>query len=185
MVSGDERRKSVREAVPAEFYFNILNSPKEYIRGQASILKRLKAVDAVKAPQPRTESQFFLARIDQKLSLLVTLMADTSGRKNYANQATVVDISECGLSFIYAQPFEKGTVLEIGLQLPMGEKTRIMDIAGTIVHVQNSPEPGEESKTIYGVEFSDILGKDQNDIMQWIFAHQREQIRRRREKESL
>jgi hypothetical protein len=35
------------------------------------------------------------------------------------------------------------------------------------------------------VECFDIQGKDQSDILQWIFAHQREQIRRRREKENL
>jgi hypothetical protein len=183
MSSDDERRKALRLAVPAEFYFNILGSPGEYTRGNASVLKRLGAIDAIKAPQARTESQILLSRIDQKLSILVGILAGTAIRKNYTHYAVVVDISETGLAFIHTLSVNKGTTVEIGLQLPMGERTRIMDIAGTIVNVKPSPEPDDGNKKIYGVEFFDIHGTDQNDIVQWIFAHQREQIRRRREKE--
>jgi len=184
MISGDERRKALRETVQAELYFNVLGSPEEYNRGQASILKRLGAIDAVKLPPSRTESQAILTRIDQKLSLLIGLLAESSSTKNYTNYAAVQDVSEYGLAFTHAQGFARGTVLEIGLQLP-GADSRIMDIGGRIVNVRSASEPGEKGKSVYGVEFFDITGKDQNDIVQWLFAHQREQIRRRREKESL
>ncbi|MDR3038665.1 MAG: PilZ domain-containing protein [Candidatus Adiutrix sp.] len=184
MSAGTERRKGLRASVPAEFYFNVLGSPDEYTRGYTSVLKRLGGIDAIKPPPARTESQILLARIDQKLSLLVGLLAETSSRKSYTNQAAVVDISEYGLSFAHSQTIEHGTSIEIGLQLPMGENTRLMDIAGTIVHVKTPTEPGSGFKHIYGVEFFDIQGKDQNDIVQWIFSHQREQIRRRREREN-
>jgi hypothetical protein len=184
MVSGDERRKALRASVQAEVYFNVLGSPEEYTRGQGSILKRLGAIDAVKVPPARTESQVLLTRIDQKLSLLVGLLAETSTPKIYTSNGVVVDISECGLAFTHTQKFELGTVLEMGLQLPTTEDARMMDVAGKIVNVRASAEPGEKSKNIYGVEFFDITGKDKNDIVQWLFAHQREQIRRRREKEN-
>jgi len=184
MASGAERRKALRAAVPAEFYFNLLGSSEEFTRGRTSVLKRLGAIDSVKPPPARTESQILLARIDQKLSILVGILAETSSRKSYTNHAEVVDISEFGLAFVHTMPIDKGTPIEVGLQLPMGENTRIMDIAGTVVHVKKSPEPGEALKNIYGVEFFDIQGRDQNDIVQWIFSHQREQIRRRREKEN-
>ncbi|MDR2934880.1 MAG: PilZ domain-containing protein [Candidatus Adiutrix sp.] len=186
MVSGDEheRRKGLRVSVQAELYFNVLGSPAEYTRGQGSIIKRLRAIDAIQVPPARTEAQVLLTRIDQKLSILVGLLAETSTPKTYSLNAVVVDISECGLAFAHTQTFPKGTVLEIGLQLPTGEESRIMDIAGKIVNAKSSPEPGGISKNIYGVEFIDITGKDQNDIVQWLFNHQREQIRRRREKES-
>ena len=184
MASGAERRKGLRAAVPVEFYFNILGSPEEYTRGHTSVLKRLGAIDAIKAPPARTESQILLSRIDQKLSILIGILADTSSRKSYTNHAVVVDISEYGLAFAHSLQIEEGASIEIGLQLPMGDKTRIMDIAGTVAHVKPSPESDPVSKNIYGVEYFDIQGKDQNDIVQWIFAHQREQIRRRREKET-
>ena len=184
MNPGDDRRKALRASVPAEFYFNVLASPEEYTRGQASILKRLGAIDAIQVPPARTESQVLLTRLDQKLSLLVGLLSATFTPKTYTSYAVVVDISECGLAFTHAKKFENGTVLEIGLHLPNGDDSRIMDIAGRVVNSRSSPEPGEKPTHVYGVEFFDITGKDQNDILQWLFAHQREQIRRRREKEN-
>jgi len=148
-------------------------------------LKRLGAIDAVRAPAPRTDSQIFLSRIDKKLSILVEILAErASNRKNYIHHAVVTDISEYGLAFAHSMDIEKGTTLEISLQLPMGDSIRTMDIAGTVVHVKKTPEEGSLLANIYGVEFFDIKGQDQNDILHWIFALQREQIRRRREKET-
>ena len=180
MPSSDERRKGLRAALPAEFYFNILSSADEYTRGQASVLRRLGAIDAVKAPPPKTESQILLSRIDQKLSLLIGILAERSSRKSYVNHGLVVDISEFGLAFGHAMEIESGAPIEIGLQLPGGDG-RLLDIAGRVVHIKAPQEPDSPFRHIYGIEFTDIQGKDQNDIVQWIFSHQREQIRRRRE----
>jgi len=180
MPSSDERRKGLRAALPAEFYFNILGSADEYTRGQASVLRRLGAIDSIKAPAAKTESQIFLSRIDQKLSILIGMMAETSSRKSYIHHGVVLDISEFGLAFGHILEIESGAIIEIGLQLPDGD-SRIMDIAGHIVHVKDPPAGDTKFSHIYGVEFTDVQGKDQNDIVQWIFSHQREQIRRRRE----
>jgi hypothetical protein len=183
MTTGAERRKALRAAVPAEFYFNVLGSPEEYCRGQVSVFKRLEAIDAIKTPPARTESQILLTRIDQKLSILVGILAEGSSHKSYTKHAMVVDISEFGLAFVSKMEFERGTPIEVGLQLPTKDH-RIMDIAGTIIHIKKTTEPGNLFSYIYGVEFFDIQSRDQNEIVQWIFAHQREQIRRFREKES-
>lgn len=184
MPSSDERRKGLRASLPAEFYFNILGSPDEYTRGQASVLRRLGSIDALKVPPPKTESQILLSRIDQKLSLLIGIMAEKSTRKSYTNHGTVVDISEFGLAFGHMLDIPSGSSIEIGLQLPAGDN-RLMDIAGRIVHVKSPADASINFARIYGVEFTDIQGKDQNDIVQWIFSHQREQIRRRREMQTI
>ncbi len=183
MPSSDDRRKGLRASLPAEFFFNILSSPDEYTRGQASVLRRLGAIDAAKVPPTRTEAQILLSRIDQKLSLLIGLLAERSSRKSYTNHGVVVDISEFGLAFGHVLTFEQDSIIEIGLQLPENEG-RLIDIAGRIIHVKAPTEPESPFSHIYGVEFTDIQGKDQNDIVQWIFSHQREQIRRRRERSS-
>ena len=60
MGSAEDRRKGLRASVPAEFYFNILSSPEEYTRGHTSILKRLGAIDSVKAPAARPCDQRML-----------------------------------------------------------------------------------------------------------------------------
>lgn len=180
MPSSDERRKGLRAALPAEFYFNVLTSEAEFSRGQSSALRRLGAIDASRVPPPKTESQMLLTRIDQKLSLLIGMLAENSSRKSYTGHGVVLDISEYGLAFGHALEFPGQSALEIGLQLPDAD-SRLMDIAGRIVHVKNVPAPNAGLAYVYGVEFTDIQSKDQNDIVQWIFSHQREQIRRRRE----
>jgi len=180
---GSENRKTLRTALTADVFFNILESPDDYGRGQTSILKRLGVIDALKAPPARTESQILLTRIDQKLSILITILAEHSGRKKYDNHASVVDVSETGLGFVHTMQLKKGTILEMGLQLSMGDNNRIIDLAGKIVNLRKQSESEDGLVIVYGVEFFDVLGKDQNDILQWIFAHQREQIRRRRERD--
>jgi len=109
------------------------------------------------------------------------MLAENTSRKSYTNHGIVIDISEFGLSFGHALDLENGTSLEVGLQLPSSD-SRVMDIAGRVVHIKAPTEADYPFKHIYGVEFTDIQGKDQNDIVQWIFSHQREQIRRRRER---
>ncbi len=179
MPSSDERRKGLRAALPAEFYFNVLNSPADFTRGQASVLRRLSSIDSAKIPPLKTESQLLLSRIDQKLTLMIGLLAERSSRKSYTNHGVVMDISEFGLSFGHALFLVNGDYIEIGLQLPDGN-ARLMDIGGRIVHLKDAPEDSNFAH-IYGVEFVDIQGRNQNDIVQWIFSNQREQIRRRRE----
>jgi c-di-GMP-binding flagellar brake protein YcgR len=96
------------------------------------------------------------------------------------NQALVQDISEFGLSFGHYTDFPIGTYLEIGLVLPYTEG-RLMDILGRIVRILPSSTSPTQDRFVYGFEFTDILGSDQNEIVQWIFTKQREEIRRRRE----
>ena len=181
MPSSDEKRKGLRATLPAEFYFNLLGSVQEYTRGQASVLRRLGAIDSLKTNLPETTDQIFLSKIDQKLSLLIGMIAEKSSRKSYTSHGIVIDISEFGLSFAHSLDISMDTILEIGLQLP-GSDQRLMDIAGQVVHVENPPDTSSSFAHVYGIEFTNIQGKDQNAIVQWIFSHQREQIRRRRER---
>lgn len=180
MPSSDERRKGLRATLPAEFFFNLLGSTHDYVRGQSSVTRHLSSIDSIKIVPPKTESQTLLYRIDQKLSLIIGMMAESSSRKNYLYHGTVLDISEFGLAFGHAMVIELGAIMEIGLKLP-GPETGLMDIAGRVVHIKEPAGQDPSYSQIYGVEFFDVLGKDQNDIVQWIFTHQREQIRRRRE----
>ncbi|MDR2354527.1 MAG: PilZ domain-containing protein [Deltaproteobacteria bacterium] len=180
MPSNEERRKGLRAIMPTQMLFNVLDNPGEYIRGQDSTVKRLAALDAEAIPQPKTESQILLARIDRKLSLILSILAESSTRKNYMNQAMVQDISEFGLSFGHYTDFPIGTYMEIGLILPYTEG-RLMDILGRVVRILSGAENTSPEPFMYGFEFTDILGSDQNEIVQWIFTKQREEIRRRRE----
>jgi hypothetical protein len=173
--------------MPTQMLFNVLDNPAEYIRGQDSTVKRLAALDAEPLPKLKSESQIILARIDRKLSLILSILAETSARKNYMNQAMVQDVSEFGLSFGHYTDFPIGTTLEIGLVLPYTEG-RLMDILGRVVRIlpaseteHAGPTPATAERFVYGFEFTDILGSDQNEIVQWIFTKQREEIRRRRE----
>ncbi len=180
MPSSDERRKGLRAALPAEFYFNILSEIESFTRGQGAALRRLAAIDSARTPTPKTDTQIFLSRLDQKLSLLIGILAERSSHKSYTHHTVVTDISEFGLAFSSTTlEIESGKILEIGLSLPAASE-RLMDIAGRVVHVKHQEQDGK-TLFVYGVEFVDIQARDQNDIVQWIFSNQREQIRRRRE----
>lgn len=181
MSSSHERRKGLRAALPTDFFFNVLGSAEQYARDQTSVLLRLSAIDALKVPTPKTESQILLSKIDQKLSLLIGLMVEKATGKSYTNHAVVVDISEFGLGFTHDLEIAAGTYLEIGLHLPTSENVRLLDIAGRVVRATKNNDPAAGGLFAYGVEFTDIMSKDQNEIVQWIFTNQREQIRRRRE----
>ncbi len=179
MPSNKERRKGLRAQLVVEMFFNLLDSPDEYMRGQATVIRKLAVIDAEKLPQARTEAQILLSRIDRKLSLILSILAENHNRKSYLSQATVQDISEFGLAFAHHTELPIGSTLEIGLSLPSGEG-RILDMAGQIVRSIPGQSPETHDFT-YGVEFTDILSNDQNEIVQWIFSRQREEIRRRRE----
>ncbi|MDR1657396.1 MAG: PilZ domain-containing protein [Deltaproteobacteria bacterium] len=181
MPSNEERRKGLRANLPSQMLFNVLESPNEYIRGQDSTVKRLAAMDAEAIPQLTSASQILLARIDRKLSLILSILAETSARKNYMNQAMVQDISEFGLSFGHHTQFPIGSYLEIGLILPYTDG-RLMDILGRVVRQLDSEENMISEPHVYGFEFTDVLSSDQNEIVQWIFTKQREEIRKRRER---
>lgn len=177
MPSSEKERKAARAALSGEMFFNILGGPGDYERGSSSVRKHLAALDAVKKPVPKTESQFYLSLIDRKLSMIIGLMAESNAQKIYTYQGLLQDISEFGLGFGHSKELEVGTYLELGVKLP-GEDTSLMDIAGHVVNRQQPPE-GARYDHVYGVEFTDITAKDQNEIVQWIFTSQREQIRKR------
>jgi c-di-GMP-binding flagellar brake protein YcgR len=161
--------------------FNVLDDSEEYLRGQDSTVKRLAAMDAEPLPPMTGVSHVLLSRIDRKLSLILSIMAESSSRKNYLNQAMVQDISEFGLSFGHHSDFPIGTFMEIGLMLPYTDG-RMMDICGRVVRILSPEEIDCGDKHVYGFEFTDVLSSDQNEIVQWIFTKQREEIRRRRER---
>jgi c-di-GMP-binding flagellar brake protein YcgR len=53
---------------------------------------------------------------------------------------------------------------------------------GRVVRILDPNENLTGDPQVYGFEFTDILSSDQNEIVQWIFTKQREEIRRRRER---
>lgn len=179
----DERRKGLRANLPASFFFNVRESHEDCTLSNDSVLRRLGLIDAIPYAPPQTDAQIILSRIDQKLSILIGILAENSNAKNYTYHATVLDISEYGLSFGHHLEFPLGAFMELGLQLLDGENSHL-DIGGTIIHVQPPPEDKPEFVSIYGVEFTNILSKDQNEIVKCIFAYQREQIRLRREQKN-
>lgn len=183
MPNQDERRKGLRADLPTGFYFNIIDSIDEHPVNSDSTLKRLGVIDSIPFPNPQTDAQILLSRIDQKLSVIIGILADRFNSKNYSNYALVLDISEFGLAFGHHLKFPDGATIEMGLQITENEQ-HLLDISGRIVHVKPPPASNPEFVAIYGVEFVNIQSKDQNDIVQLIFSHQREQIRRRREQDS-
>lgn len=148
------------------------------MHGQSSILCQLSEIDGEPMPEPNTAANQYLQRINLKLSLLISLLADKATSKTYLYGGQIHDISEFGLSFSSVQKLSSDAFLELGLTL-VGYSNRLIDLCGQITRITTPPEG--QSEYIYGLKFFDIQAVDQDEIVQWIFKKQRNDIRKRRE----
>jgi c-di-GMP-binding flagellar brake protein YcgR len=112
---------------------------------------------------------------------VIDLLSANIQRKEYAYQGLLIDISASGLSFLYSNELEQGTVLEVGLALP-AQPYGLMDIAGEVVRCQARTGGGEgEYKYEIGLAMTDIRSDDRENIIHFIFQKQREEIRLQKE----
>jgi c-di-GMP-binding flagellar brake protein YcgR len=130
--------------------------------------------------EARDELERLLIRIDKKLDLILSLLVDKAGRKEYEHKALVTDISESGIGIISPVKLAVGTNIELGVILP-SQPYRTMDVAGEVIweHPYTGDEAPSSSQAV-GIQFTDIPSHYQDEIVHWIFQKQREELRRRR-----
>ncbi|MEW6263535.1 MAG: PilZ domain-containing protein [Thermodesulfobacteriota bacterium] len=177
MVEIDERRRELRIGLPIHCGFNVLSSRQEYIRGQAIETKVSDLNQDNPLLEGRDDLERFLLRLDRKLDLILNLLAERTGRKEYRHQARVMDISESGLGLVTPIYIATGSIMEIGLNLPT-ETWRTLDMAAETVWVQSAE--GSPPGWTVGLKFTDILPQDQDSIVHYLFQKQREEIRRKK-----
>jgi hypothetical protein len=180
MPDPDDRRKELRVPLPINMWFNILETKNDYIRGQIFIPDKVNGFDSRPELNGRDEIERFLLYLDSKLNLIVSLLADNLGRKDYEHKGWVLDVSESGIGFISPIRLPLGTAIEMGIVLP-NQPYRTIDVAGEIVRESENTDGDYMGQHTVGISFYDILSEDEDAIVRWVFEKQREEIRRRKE----
>lgn len=181
----DERRSVLRVPLPVQLWFNVLQTEKDYMRGDITTVAALPFNDFIPEIEGREDLERFLVRIDNKLDLILSILADKIGRKDYQFKGAVIDVSENGLKMASSEELDVERHLEMGMVLPI-PPYRTMDMAGKIIWKTESDET-ENGGTLklYGIQFTNILPHDQDEIVHWVFQKQREAIRMNKEKEDI
>ena len=120
----------------------------------------------------------YLALIDEKLDLILELLAKDNKIEGLFNQGIGMNISGSGMNIMVDRPVESGQIIHSKFYL---SKTPLvfMDIFGEVVR---STTVNECDKTLYslGVKFLDISVNDQERIIASVFQRQRGVLRKRK-----
>ena len=133
-----------------------------------SMLKNLQGVHI-----PR-DLVVFLHNMDRKLDMILSLLRQDSLQEDFPIRAEVVEISGAGLKFVSKERFDEEQALELAIilsQFPL----RVVGAVGYVLRlesVRNIP--------IYVETFTNIRDLDRENIVQFVFQEQREQIRERK-----
>lgn len=120
----------------------------------------------------------YLVLIDEKLDLILELLAKDSNIEGLFNQGIGMNISGSGMNIMVDRSVETGQIIHSKFYL---SKTPLvfMDIFGEVVRSTKVDECG---KTLYslGIKFLDISVNDQERIIASIFQRQRGVLRKRK-----
>jgi hypothetical protein len=120
----------------------------------------------------------YLALIDEKLDLILEILAKDSEIEGLFNQGIGMNISGSGMNIMVDRPVESGQIIHSKFYL---SKTPLvfMDIFGEVVRSTKVDECG---KTMYslGIKFLDISVNDQERIITSVFQRQRGVLRKRK-----
>lgn len=117
-------------------------------------------------PQPLIK---YLAALERKLDLLISLQSGSSLREEYPLSLDVREISGAGMSFKAEEHFNEGDVLEVVLNLSDAPPQRAA-ATGKVV--------GSDSGGLCRFEFTTIRETDLEAVVKFVFQEEREQIRR-------
>jgi c-di-GMP-binding flagellar brake protein YcgR len=181
MPGDDERRRELRVDLPTQVRFNVLEPDQEFIRGQWATFKGMETIDLGPDMEGKEHLHKFLQRLDHKVNLILTLLAEKVNRKDYRHIGEIQDISESGLKILSPVPLAQDARVEVGISIPT-LPYRTVDAEARVQWGGRSESSTKEgARYAVGFRFTDILPEDQDEIVRWIFQKQREEIRRRRD----
>lgn len=120
----------------------------------------------------------YLIQIDEKLDLILELLAKDSKIDGMFNKGLGMNISGSGMNIMVDRPVETGQIIHSKFYLSKIPLV-FMDIFGEVVH---STKVNECDKTLYslGIKFLDISVNDQERIIASVFQRQRGVLRKRK-----
>jgi len=120
----------------------------------------------------------YLALIDEKLDLILELLAKDSKIEGLFNQGIGMNISGSGMNIMVDRPVESGQIIHSKFYL---SKTPLvfLDIFGEVVRSTKVDECGQTMYSL-GIKFLDISVNDQERIITSVFQRQRGVLRKRK-----
>jgi len=120
----------------------------------------------------------YLALIDEKLDLILELLAKDSKIDGLFNQGIGKNISGSGMNIMVDRPVESGQIIHSKFYL---SKTPLvfLDIFGEVVRSTKVDEYGQTMYSL-GIKFLDISVNDQERIITSVFQRQRGVLRKRK-----
>jgi len=120
----------------------------------------------------------YLALIDEKLDLILELLAKDSKIDGLFNQGIGKNISGSGMNIMVDRPVESGQIIHSKFYL---SKTPLvfLDIFGEVVRSTKVDECGQTMYSL-GIKFLDISVNDQERIITSVFQRQRGVLRKRK-----
>ncbi len=132
----------------------------------------------------RLEGEFgqigrFLTQLDAKLDYLIDLAEGKEPKRRPAHRVHSLDISGSGISFLYDQPIEEGTLLIVTIELsqfPHSEAKVLASVRRCLPHTSDAHPEYE-----IGVHFELLRDDTQELIFRFISRAERKMLRMRRE----
>jgi len=120
----------------------------------------------------------YLVQIDEKLDLILELLAKDSKIEGLFNQGLGMNISGSGMNIMVDRPIETGQIIHSKFYLSKAPLV-FMDIFGEVVRSTKVDECG---KTLFslGIKFLDISVNDRERIITSVFQRQRGILRKRK-----
>ena len=120
----------------------------------------------------------YLVLIDEKLDLILELLAKDNKIEGLSNQGIGTNISGSGMNIMVDKPIEIGQIIHSKFYLSKIPLV-FMDIFGEVIHSTKVDECGN---TLYslGIKFLNISTNDQERIIASVFQRQRGVLRKRK-----
>jgi hypothetical protein len=116
----------------------------------------------------------FLQNMDRKLDMILSLLRQDNLQEDFPIRAEVIEISGAGLKFVSRERFEQEQAVELAIilsQFPL----RVVGAVGFVLRLESI-----RNIPINVVKFTNIRELDRENIVQFVFQEQREQIRERK-----
>lgn len=170
----DEKRAFSRVPVRLKGYARAMMSPDSEPKFVGDVVsEKGSADDPFRNSKLPDEVTSFLSEMDRKIDRVLGLLSQDHLRSDFPIEIEILELSAAGVKFRCQEVIPADAYLEIVILLSY-VPLRMAGSKGRILGTEDG------SKDLYRVEFVDTRGSDMEAIVQFVFRHQREQIRNSR-----
>lgn len=150
----------------------ILYGPNEKIMFNTTVVKKVKKPLAGYVLVAPEEGKRIQLREYVRVKVFLDVEWSLAGQED-VHKGIIVDLSGGGAGIVTDVLLEEDTALVLRFDLPLKNKTVKMEVKAVVRRNQEMPDGG---KYLLGVAFQDISERDRDQIIEYVFQKQREQL---------